>query len=132
MFTGDEFADGGLTIARTLRKHGVRASFFLTGRFLRNPAFTSVVKLLVQAGNYIGPHSDQHLLYCDWRKRDSLLISREEFVNDLRANYTALARFGNPTKAVRLFLPPYEWYNDSIAVWTKAEGVQLINYTPAR
>ena len=28
------------------------------------------------------------------------------------------------------FIPPYEWYNDSIAAWTTEFGVQLINYTP--
>jgi peptidoglycan/xylan/chitin deacetylase (PgdA/CDA1 family) len=28
------------------------------------------------------------------------------------------------------FLPPYEWYNDSIAAWTKELGIQLINFTP--
>jgi peptidoglycan/xylan/chitin deacetylase (PgdA/CDA1 family) len=27
-------------------------------------------------------------------------------------------------------LPPYEWYNDSIAAWTKRWDIQLINYTP--
>lgn len=128
VFTGDEFADGGTTILQTLRRHGIRASFFLTGRFLRNPAFTPVVQLLAQEGHYLGPHSNNHLLYCDWRKRDSLLVSHQAFVADLRANYTALARFSQPS--VRLFLPPYEWYNDSIATWTQREGIQLINYTP--
>ena len=29
-----------------------------------------------------------------------------------------------------MFLPPYEWYNDSISVWTKDLGFQLINFTP--
>lgn len=129
VFTGDEFADGGQTIARTLRKHQVRASFFLTGHFLRNPDFADLIQQLVQEGHYVGPHSDQHLLYCDWTKRDSLLVSREQFVTDLRANYVALHQFTLRNKA-RLFLPPYEWYNDSIAAWTKAEGAQLINYTP--
>lgn len=28
------------------------------------------------------------------------------------------------------FLPPYEWYNDTIASWTKELGLQLINFTP--
>lgn len=28
------------------------------------------------------------------------------------------------------FLPPYEWYNDSISAWTKEMGLQLINFTP--
>ena len=27
-------------------------------------------------------------------------------------------------------MPPYEWYNDSIAGWTRQLGLQLINYTP--
>ncbi|WP_041617471.1 glycoside hydrolase family 9 protein [Spirosoma linguale] len=148
VFTGDEFADGGSTIARTLQKHQVRASFFLTGRFLRNPAFTALTKQLAREGHYLGPHSDQHLLYCDWTKRDSLLLTRQQFVDDLRANYAALSGVlggMNQTpyledmafdssrpipKTSKLFLPPYEWYNDSISVWANAEGVQLINYTP--
>ncbi|MBD2699012.1 glycoside hydrolase family 9 protein [Spirosoma sp. BT702] len=130
VFTGDEFADGGTVIARTLKKHGVRASFFLTGRFLRNATFAPVIRQLIQDGHYIGPHSDQHLLYCDWRKPDSLLVSRELFVADLRANYVALATFIGKSGNATFFLPPYEWYNDSIATWTKAEGIQLVNYTP--
>ncbi len=28
------------------------------------------------------------------------------------------------------FLPPYEWYNDSIANWTRQLGLQLVNFTP--
>ncbi|WP_046577521.1 glycoside hydrolase family 9 protein [Spirosoma radiotolerans] len=130
VFTGDEFADGGSTIARTLRKHHVRASFFLTGRFLRNPAFSPLIKRLRQDGHYIGPHSDQHLLYCDWVKRDSLLVSRAQFKADLQANYEVLHHYGQAKSKSNLFLPPYEWYNDSIATWTNAEGIQLVNYTP--
>lgn len=130
VFTGDEFADGGSVIARTLQTHGVRASFFLTGRFLRNPAFAATIHQLAQEGHYLGPHSDQHLLYCDWSKRDSLLVSHEQFTADLRANYAALTPFRQQPVARRMFLPPYEWYNDPIAAWTRAEGIQLINYTP--
>ncbi len=130
VFTGDEFADGGLPIVRTLQKHQVRAAFFLTGRFLRNPSFTPVLNELKRRGHYLGPHSDQHLLYCDWIKRDSLLLTKQQFVADLRANYAALASVGGTRQPVRLFLPPYEWYNDSIARWATSEGTQLINYTP--
>ncbi len=39
-------------------------------------------------------------------------------------------RAGIKKEKARLFLPPYEWYNDSIAAWTKAIGLQLINFTP--
>lgn len=27
------------------------------------------------------------------------------------------------------FIPPYEWYNDSISDWTHALGLQLINFS---
>ncbi len=70
------------------------------------------------------------MLYCDWVKRDSLLISRDHFNFDLADNYTAMAQLGIDVHKARWFLPPYEWYNDSIAAWTKALGFQLISYTP--
>jgi len=28
------------------------------------------------------------------------------------------------------FIPPYEWYNDTIAAWTKQRNIQLVNFTP--
>ena len=82
------------------------------------------------AGHYLGPHSDQHLLYCDWNNRDSLLVSRATFDTDLNANYKAMQSFGIGKSQAEFFLPPYEWYNDSIASWTKSKGLHLINYTP--
>jgi hypothetical protein len=39
VFTGDEFADGGDLIASTLRQQNIKASFFFTGRFYKNPDF---------------------------------------------------------------------------------------------
>ena len=41
-----------------------------------------------------------------------------------------MARLGIDVKKSKYFLPPYEWYNDAIAAWTKQLGFQLINYTP--
>jgi peptidoglycan/xylan/chitin deacetylase (PgdA/CDA1 family) len=38
--------------------------------------------------------------------------------------------FGIDAAAEKFFLPPYEWYNDTIARWTTDRGLQLINYTP--
>lgn len=130
VFTGDEFGDGGATIARTLKNKGIKASFFLTGRFYRKAAYASTIRQLKQDGHYLGAHSDQHLLYCDWKKRDSLLVTQEEFAKDLQQNYTAMHDFGIRPEAAPYFLPPYEWYNDSIAAWTQQLGFQLVNYTP--
>ena len=41
-----------------------------------------------------------------------------------------MERFGIQKKDAPVFLPPYEWYNKTIADWTDEEGLQLINYTP--
>jgi len=113
-----------------LKKTNTKASFFFTGRFYRNPAFQKIIRQLKLNGNYLGPHSDDHLLYCDWTKRDSLLVTKQEFKADLQKNYDELKKFGVAKSSVHFFLPPYEWYNDSIASWTKEMDLQLINYTP--
>ena len=130
VFTGDEFADGGEKISNILAQEKVKASFFLTGNFYRNPKFSLLVKKLKNDGHYLGPHSDRHLLYCDWTKRDSLLVTKREFEKDLNHNYAAMARFGIGKENARYFLPPYEWYNQTIANWTNEFGLQLVNFTP--
>lgn len=130
VFTGDEFADGGAYIANALEESKSKASFFFTGRFYRNPAFQNIVSQLKQQGHYLGAHSDEHLLYCDWSKRDSLLVTKEQFNSDLLKNYSEMQQYGVRNTDAHYFLPPYEWYNDSIAAWTKQLHLQLINYTP--
>ncbi|MBI2730843.1 MAG: glycoside hydrolase family 9 protein [Sphingobacteriales bacterium] len=130
VFTGDEFADGASFITQTLKQQNVKASFFLTGRFYQNPSFKTYIEQLKGDGYYLGPHSGNHLLYCDWNKRDSLLVTKDQFQNDLLYNYDIMSSFGINAANANYFLPPYEWYNDSIAAWTKELGLQLINFTP--
>jgi peptidoglycan/xylan/chitin deacetylase (PgdA/CDA1 family) len=130
VFTGDLFGDGGDFIANTLGEKHIKASFFLTGNFYRSPTHESLIRKLKMGNHYLGAHSDRHLLYCDWANRDSTLITRREFENDLSANYEAMNVFGIDKRHARYFLPPYEWYNDSIAIWTKAMGLQLVNLSP--
>jgi peptidoglycan/xylan/chitin deacetylase (PgdA/CDA1 family) len=130
VFTGDEFGDGGAYISKVLKKENVHGSFFLTGNFYRNKKFKKVIKDLKQNGNYLGTHSDKHLLYCDWVKRDSLLVTNKQFKEDLQNAYKELMQWGVEKDQAHYFLPPYEWYNDSISKWTNETGLQLINFTP--
>jgi peptidoglycan/xylan/chitin deacetylase (PgdA/CDA1 family) len=113
-----------------LKAKRVKASFFFTGTFYRNLDFERVIRRLKSDDHYLGAHSDQHLLYCSWTNRDSLLVSKEEFTKDLLTNYSAMERFGIKKNDARYFIPPYEWYNDSISKWTSQLGIQLINYSP--
>ena len=127
VFTGHEFADGGVTIAKTLTQQKIKASFFFTGDFYNNSKFKNIITQLKKDGHYLGPHSNKHLLYADWSNRDSLLVTKQEFTNDLKLNYAAMKKLG--ISNAKYFLPPYEWYNDSIAAWTKEKNLQLVNFT---
>lgn len=130
VFTGHEFADGGNFIVQTLQQQKIKASFFFTGDFYRNKGFRKTILALKNNDNYLGSHSDKHLLYCDWNKLDSLLVNKKEFTEDLEKGYAQLRSFNIKKENARYFLPPYEWYNDSISLWTKEDGLHLINYTP--
>ena len=130
VFTGDEFGDGGSYISKALKQENIHGSFFLTGNFYRNKKFKTIVSDLKRNGNYLGSHSDKHLLYCDWEKRDSLLVTHEQFTEDLQKAYKELKHWGIEKPQAHYFLPPYEWYNDSIAKWTKEMELQLVDFTP--
>ncbi|HBQ81999.1 MAG: cellulase [Bacteroidetes bacterium GWA2_40_15] len=126
-FTAHEFADGFDTVLNTLSHHGAKASFFLTGDFTRIDGYDKLISRLKADGHYIGAHSDRHLLYCDWTKRDSLLVTKEKFMTDLKNNYKALEKHGITKEMAPVYLPPYEWYNDSISAWTREAGFVLVN-----
>jgi endoglucanase len=130
VFTGDEFADGGNFIATTLQQQNIHGSFFLTGNFYRNPKLKLLVKKLKANGNYLGSHSDKHLLYCDWDKRDSLLVTHQQFKEDLQNAYKELKQWNINKDQAHYFLPPYEWYNDSIAAWAAQMNLQLVDFSP--
>ncbi len=130
IFSAHEFNEGGEKILKSLEKNHVKASFFLTGDFYRNQKNKSLIQKMIQFGHYLGAHSDKHLLYNNWDKRDSLLTSREEFESDLKANYQAMANYGIDLKKSTFFLPPYEWYNAAIVDWSKQMGLSIVNFTP--
>lgn len=130
IFSADEFGEGADQILKTLSRKKIKGSFFLTGNFLRNPKFENSVKRMIADHHYIGPHSDRHLLYAPWEKRDSLLVSRKQFDDDITANLEQLSKFGVRPEVVNYFLPPYEWNNLQITKWSADRKMQLINFTP--
>lgn len=129
VFSGHDFGDGGQIIADTLKAHAVKASFFFTGDFYRTPAFKPFIRQLAADGHYLGAHSDKHLLYNKWDSQRTLNVSEAKFKKDLQANYAEMANFGIKKEDAHYFMPPYEWYNKDIALWTYQEELQLINFT---
>ena len=66
------------------------AHFFLQEIFTGIKNSKNIIKKLKENGNYLGSHSDKHLLYCDWEKRDSLLVTHQQFTEDLQNAYKEL------------------------------------------
>jgi len=130
IFSADEYGEGTDQILKTLSRKKVKGSFFLTGNFLRNPKFASAVKRMIADHHYVGPHSDRHLLYSPWEKRDSMLVTQKQFNDDLTSNIEQLGKFGAHPEVVKYFLAPYEYYNRTISRWSAQRNIQLINFTP--
>ncbi|PID56318.1 MAG: cellulase [Ignavibacteriae bacterium] len=130
IFSGGDFGEGCEYISEVLNKQNIKANFFFTGDFYRNAKFKKCIEQLKAEGHYLGAHSNKHLLYAAWENRDSLLVTKEEFILDLKNNYKEMKKFGLTEGDANYFLPPYEWYNAEIAKWTKELGLQLINYSP--
>ncbi len=130
VFTGDEFGEGLSHITNTLQQQKVKGSFFFTGNFYSNTSFRRDIKRLYANGHYLGPHSDKHLLYCDWKKRDSLLVTQQQFNADMKANLAKMQQLGIDTTKVHCYIPPYEWWNKTVAQWSEQLGLQIVCFTP--
>lgn len=129
VFTGDEYYEGLNGISQSLAREKIKGSFFFTGRLYRNSKARKSIVQLANAGHYMGPHADMHLLYNDWSKRDSLLVTKDSLISDLKANYQSMHALGIQEEQL-YFIPPYEWWNHRVASWCKELNVQLINFTP--
>lgn len=126
VFTAADKADGAERIISTLRKYNIKGGFFFTGEFFE--MYPDVVRRLVAEGHYVGSHSYGHLLYAPWGNRDSLLVTKQEFEEDIFKSYKVLREFG--ITDAPYFIPPYEHYNATISSWARQLGLQVINYTP--
>lgn len=128
VFTAADKNDGEESIISTLKKYNIKGSFFFTGEFYEK--FPETIKRLVKEGHYVGSHSYGHLLYSSWEDRDSMLVSHEEFEQDMIKSYALMSELGINYDDARYFIPPYEHYNTQISSWAKQMGLQVVNYTP--
>ncbi len=127
VFTAADKNDGVEQILHTLREHHIKAAFFLTGSFIKR--FPQDVAQMRKEGHYVGSHSYSHPLYSPWDNPDSTIVSHEEFEQDIRLSYQALAPYGITFKNSPYFMPPYEHYNATISQWAKEMGLILVNFT---
>lgn len=124
-FTGHEHFEGFDYVLRELNHQNIKASFFLTGDFVR--AHSDLVRRIANAGHFVGAHSDKHLLYNDWVKRDSLLCALRVIEEDILNNLKELENVGIYPK---YFMPPYEWYNQEVVEIAESLQQITVNFSP--
>ena len=130
VFTGGDFGEGSATILDTLRAERVPASLFVTGGFLQRPELAKLLRRAVREGHYVGPHSDQHLLYAPWEDREKSAISEQQFKQDLKKNIGDLRGLGALPEGRRVFfIPPFEWFNEDQVRWARDMNVTLFNFS---
>lgn len=130
IFTGGDYGEGTVPVLETLQQLHIRAGFFVTGAYLRQPGYADLIKRALREGHYVGPHSDQHPLYCAWEDRNKTLISRRQFETDLRKNIDDLKMLGALNAQPVYFIPPYEWFNRDQAGWASQMHVRIFNFSP--
>ena len=129
VFSGHQYLDGKSKIARILKKQKVKASFFLTGDFLKSRRHKKFIKKLQKSGHYIGAHSDKHLIYTDPQNPTQLRVNKTQFMNDLRANFKALDKKDIGKPEAPFFMAPHGMVNDSINRWAHEAGLIMIGNT---
>lgn len=127
VFTGGDYGEGTSHVLDTLHRLHVHAGLFVTGSYLRQSGHPKLLSRALREGHYVGPHSDQHLLYCSWDKREQSLVTEQQFRQDLQTNLDDLKALG---AAPTYFIPPYEWFNRDQTTWAAAMGIQMFNFSP--
>lgn len=130
IFTGGDFGEGSGFILDTLRSAEVSGSFFFTGGYLQEPGHHEIVRRAVTEKHYVGPHSHRHLLYCPWEDRQKTVVTQEQFAADLHHNIGQLVALGVSRGEINWWIPPFEWFNEDIARWSREEGYPVFSFTP--
>jgi peptidoglycan/xylan/chitin deacetylase (PgdA/CDA1 family) len=130
IFSADSAFEGAPVVLKTLDRNKAKASFFLTGNALRMSEHQAIIKQIISKGHYLGGHSDKHLLYAPWDKRDQLLVSVDSLTTDFKRNMRELDKSGIHVDKLSYYLPPYEWYNKASVRIVESLGQSTINYTP--
>lgn len=130
VFTGHKYSNGEKYILKALKRNNIHASFFVTGDFLKSKRNRKFSTKLAKEGNYVGPLSDKYLKTISTTNPEKLLVSKAEFLNDLKNNYIELEKIDVMRNNALIYYPPEGLYNDSISRWCRDNGIRMVVQTP--
>lgn len=126
VFLGNQYTHGIKSINQILGKEKIRASFFLTSRFIKSSP--TIVRQLKAGGHYIGPNGFEHISNCDIPGCDTLMAKNIAY--GIMENYNSLKPYGISLHTAPIFLPNSHKYNETLSEWAAGVNLTLINPTP--
>jgi len=110
-------ADKTPEILDILKTKGVKATFFLVGRWVRE--FPDQARAIVAAGHLVGSHSDSHPHFCS--------LSNDQIAAELKAAEDAIVTIGGQKPVY--FRAPFGEYDDRVVQKLRDSGYQVIQWT---
>ncbi len=131
LFSADSLFEGGPMALDVLKEKNIKASFFYTGKFLRDTVNHEIISRTIADGHYVGGHSNHHIQLADWDEACTPLVTVDSLLTDVLGNFEELAKFGVPRDSCRWFMPPYEWIAKChVPPLCDSLGLKVINPTP--
>ena len=127
IFTADSMFEGGDYALDVLKEKDVKASFFVTGNFLRDSVRNApVLTRITGESHYLGSHGDRHILLADWDASRSVLATPDSAVRDMDDCQELLKAYVPDIKKHKYVVPPFEWYNAThISAYRQAGYIPL-------
>ena len=110
-------ADKTPEILDILSEYGVKATFFLVGRWVRE--YPENTQMIFEAGHEIGNHSDSHPHFSQ--------LSEAGMLDELQSTEAALEQLGVPRPT--LFRAPFGEYDDRVMQAIQSQGYAVIQWT---
>lgn len=129
-FDGDWLNNASEEILSTLKKKGVKATFFLTGRFIRR--YPKIVLGILAGGHEVGNHTDSHprlTTYSKNLRHDTLDNINETYLTE-QLEKTEKEFYKISGKHIsNIWRAPYGEHNKQLREWAKNAGYQHVGWT---
>lgn len=129
-FDGGSYGNGAERILEVLRERKLKATFFLTGEFMKR--FPEITRRIASDAHEVGNHcySHPHLTtFAQNHRQDTLPgLTREFLIEELHKNEELFAKLTGE-RMVPLWRAPYGEQNETIRLWASEAGYRHVSWT---
>jgi len=132
-FDGGYLDNAASDILNILKQENIKATFFLTGIFLRK--YPDVVKQMVAEGHEIGNHTWTHphlTTFAQNHKHITLNNITPEFIQQELLRTAELFKLVTNKQMAPLWRAPYGEHNEEIRLWAAQAGFRHVGWTMGR